>query len=869
MDDNRAMINNASVRICQLPILIVLVLTASSVCADEYDDARQDYQSGNYQACLDACNLALSDGVLDEKWPLLKIRALMTTGKYDEALKAVDQGLDEHENSIRLRLTGIDVCRYTNEIERSFKLALEIERLYDRSAWRYRDAVQQVAMGRFYLEQGFDAKEVLDRFFTPAKKNYPRLIDSYMAIGDLALTKNDYNLAAIHFRQALELDDWDPEICWNLAQALAPSNAEASAKQLERALEINPRHIPSLLMIADNQIDGELYADAEMTLQSILEINEHQPEAWAYRAVIAHLNNRPEKEIEHRKRALAKWRFNPNVDHLIGKKLSSKYRFKEAEAYQRRSLVFDEEFIPAQIELAQDVLRLGKEREGWELAEKVYNADNYNVVAHNLATLRDQLENYTTIKRRNFVVRMDPFEAKIYGDRVVELLSRASDILETKYKIDIKTPVIVEIFSRQQDFAIRTFGTPGGDGFLGVCFGNVVTMNSPAAQGSHLTSWESVLWHEFCHVVTLQKTKNKMPRWLSEGISVYEEGLANSAWGQSMNTTYYEMINAGELTPVSKLSNAFLKPESAKHLQFAYYQSSLVVRYLVENKGLDVLVNILEDLKVGMPINESISRYVGSMKLFEKEFEQYAKELANELVAKADWSKPDLDDPNNLKTIDRFLAKNPNNVAALHLKATLLVTEKKWDSAKKVCQQLLDANFNFPGETNPHLMLAGIYQVESDLVNEKKAIRNYLAVDLNSLEPIQRLIEIYRQEDDWESVIDACNYFIAVNPMIALPHRYLVEAAEKLNKHDEMISSLSALMTMDPIDPAKLHFQLAKAYFAKGQVSLAKRSVLQSIEEAPRYREAHQLLIEIKKQESNAQSIQSNTSKANDRNSRK
>ena len=31
------------------------------------------------------------------------------------------------------------------------------------------------------------------------------------------------------------------------------------------------------------------------------------------------------------------------------------------------------------------------------------------------------------------------------------------------------------------------------------------TANSPAAQAGHPANWQAVLWHEFCHVVTLQK----------------------------------------------------------------------------------------------------------------------------------------------------------------------------------------------------------------------------------------------------------------------------------------------------------------------------------------------------------------------------
>ncbi len=48
-----------------------------------------------------------------------------------------------------------------------------------------------------------------------------------------------------------------------------------------------------------------------------------------------------------------------------------------------------------------------------------------------------------------------------------------------------RQPVIVEIFPQHKEFAVRTFGLPGADGLLGVCFGRVITANSPASQGEH------------------------------------------------------------------------------------------------------------------------------------------------------------------------------------------------------------------------------------------------------------------------------------------------------------------------------------------------------------------------------------------------
>ena len=169
--------------------------------------------------------------------------------------------------------------------------------------------------------------------------------------------------------------------------------------------------------------------------------------------------------------------------------------------------------------------------------------------------------------------------------------------------------VYVEIFPRQSDFAIRTFGMPGGAGFLGVCFGHLITANSPATQTENPTNWKSVLWHEFCHAVTLGKTNNRMPRWLSEGISVYEERQRSPNSGEQMSPVYRKMILSSDLTPVSNLSAAFLQAKSPIHLQFAYYESSLVIEYLMEKHGIDTLKKILVDLGAGIPINETLQRH--------------------------------------------------------------------------------------------------------------------------------------------------------------------------------------------------------------------------------------------------------------------
>jgi hypothetical protein len=55
------------------------------------------------------------------------------------------------------------------------------------------------------------------------------------------------------------------------------------------------------------------------------------------------------------------------------------------------------------------------------------------------------------------------------------------------------------------------------------------------------------------------------------------------------------------------------------------------------------------------------------------------------------------------------------------------------------------------------------------------------------------------------------------------------------------------LLVLDPSDPAEAHYRLARLLQQAGDPQ-AKRHVLQALEEAPRFREAHQLLLQLSAQ---------------------
>ena len=503
------------------------------------------------------------------------------------------------------------------------------------------------------------------------------------------------------------------------------------------------------------------------------------------------------------------------------------------------------------MQLAEDLLRLGREEEGLRLAEEVHQQDGYNVAAYNLVTLEENLRKFTTLQADGIVLRMDPREAAIYGQAALELLQEAKHKLCEKYDVRLDGPVTVEIFPEQKDFAVRTFGMPGGEGFLGVCFGNVITAGSPAAHRAGTSNWKAVLWHEFCHAVTLHKTGNRMPRWLSEGISVYEERRRDPAWGQAISARYRRMILAGELVPVSRLSAAFLNPPSPEYLEFAYFESALVVEYLIEKHGLETLCEILDDLAGGEPlrgapsIGSVLESRVGSLEELDEAFARFAVARAGELAPRADWSPPELPPRADLSAVEAFCREHPNNLAGLGLLARRLIDGERWQDAKRTLEKLIELYPENTGGESPWRLLAEVHRRLGETEAEASVLEELARRDAEAIDACGRLMELCEAAEDWEGLARAADRMLAVNPLVPSGHRGLARAAQALGTPERAVTAYQALVEMDPIDPAGLHHDLARALMAAGDLKSARRHVLMALEEAPRFRAAHRTLLEI------------------------
>lgn len=852
---------------CLLGILLFFVTGSGFGQADYkryYDEdniprAREIFERGRFDIVIQFTDYALQRGQPSWEWRTLRFQALANLGRYEEAVEEASATTELFPNSLGALLEAHELFRSMGLKEQAEGIFDKINKAAAAVPKKERTAEDYVFLGRAALILGADPSTVLKQYFDVAKGFEAKgeiipegLVEAYLESGELALEKDDFGRAAKEFQGAYKLEPTSPPVLFGLARSLLPSDRKAGMEYIGQVLEQVPLHFEALLIQTEYAINFEKFEEAKKVLELVEALNPRHPQAAAFRAVLAEveLNDR-ESFNEYREKALSVYKDNPEIDHLIGRVLSRKYRYEEGAESQKRALAMNPDFLPAKLQLALDYLRLGEIDEAWPLAKEVAVADQYNVLAYNLEVLQKEIESFASIESEDFIIRMPPEEAEIYGDRVLEILAEADEVLGKKYGLDIEEPTLVEFYPNQQDFAIRSFGSLGGEGLLGVCFGSVVTMNSPGSVTAGKNNWEATLWHEYCHVITLTATNNKMPRWLSEGISVYEEIQKEPNWGQKMSPTYRKMILEGEaLTPVSEMSQAFFQAGSGQDIMFAYYQSMLIVEFLVENFGLDALRGILKDLGEGVLINDAIAKHTVPMQELEIAFAEFAFELAESYGPGVDWTEPSEAEVNPMSplAVQLYLRRNPKNFWARQTHTYRLLDQSKWKEAAESAEELIALLPDFTGGGNGYVLQAQAWKQLEESEKEIAVLERLAERSAEAYNAYSRLMEVEFEEGVWDGVVANAKRGKAINPFYERFHYCRGCAHQARNEIGEAVKSFEKTLRLDPVNPSEVRYRLASLH-VDGEPEAARKYILDALADSPRYQEAYTLLLDLSSEE--------------------
>jgi len=184
------------------------------------------------------------------------------------------------------------------------------------------------------------------------------------------------------------------------------------------------------------------------------------------------------------------------------------------------------------------------------------------------------------------------------------------------------------------------------------------------------------------------------------------------------------------------------------------------------------------------------------------------------------------------------------------------LSERKFEEAKKPLARAIELYPTCGEAGGPYLLMAAAHRELGETRQEREMLEKHIALDADAVEARVRLAEILAKEKDWKGVKADAEQVIAINPLVPAAHNYLAKVAEATGDRQLGIQAHRTLLMLDPLDRAEHHYQLARLLAEDQKLVEARREVVRALEDAPRYRAALGLLVEIAgKMEKNAATL--------------
>ena len=665
------------------------------------------------------------------------------------------------------------------------------------------------------------------------------------AWGDLFLEKYEMDEAMKSFKVALTSDETHVAARLGMAAVLMEQNPPQAKAAIDQALKINPNSVPAHLFVASAALDDRRLDDATTSIEAALKVNPNSLEARSLRAAMAFLQG---KEAEFEQQAQEILKINPtygDVYRTAGDHLARQYRFDEAVVMTRRALTLDPRNARTHADLGLQLMRTGDEAAARKSLEASFEGDKFqsNLLTKNLLEVLDELENdFETITDGRIVMKLHKSEVGVMREQALPLAKESLAALEKRYNFTAEGPLLIEMFPKHDGFAVRTLGLPGMIGALGACFGRVVTLDSPRARKPGDFSWQETLWHEMAHVITLQMSKNRIPRWLSEGTSVYEERRAGREWGRETDLTYVQALSEGKTLNLTEINRAFSDP---RLITIAYYESSLIVEHLIDTYGEPKFHEFIRSYARGLEDEQAFKEVYGTTaEALHKSFKaSIEKQYASALRA---LKRPENKEELTLEQFKQMATSNPESFPVQMGLAVRLANEGKDTAgaiaaAERASKLLPRAN----GENNPNRFIAEVALAAGDKTRAIRALEDLLKVDHSDIEAARQLVVLVEPLNDPARLEAAYKRIVDVDPFDGKAQAGLGRLALRRKDTSTAVRAFRSAVATNPADRASAHTDLAEALVAAGQLKEAKTETLNALEIAPSFDRALDLLLKI------------------------
>ncbi|MBW3554595.1 MAG: tetratricopeptide repeat protein [Gemmatimonadetes bacterium] len=809
-------------------------------------------------------------------------RALAVTGRHDDALAALDRAVAADIPAAEVGTTRGRILRAVGrdaDAERAFDAAVDggasdvvearLERALlwwdrgerDRAAaaldgfidlynqGRARTAAELTAVGTAVRRLGVREPDLFHdavRAYDEAIAADPGAVEPRIRMAELFLATYDGGEAQKLLTEALAIDPRRPDALLAMARAKRFEGSAEAAERVDQALEVNPRHAEALAFRGLLLIEAGDDAGAIEAAEAALEVNPRLIDALAVRGAARYLSG---EERGHAADLAAARRLDPHAGRFLttGAELAARRgRYQDAVALAERGVALDSVAWDAWSLLGMNQLRAGRIEDARRTLERAFAGDPFNVWTKNTLDLMDRLAGFVVRSTPRFRLVLHPDEADLLEPYVAAVAEEAYAALSERYGYRPVTPVRVEVYPSHADFSVRTMGMPGL-GALGVAFGNVLAMDSPSARDVGGFHWGSTLWHEIAHAVTLGMTRHRVPRWLTEGISVREERRSRPGWGGGVGLDLLAAFRADRLLPLRDIDEGFIRPSYPGQVQVSYAHAGLLVELIERDHGTPAVRKLLEAYADGLSTEAALRRALGTGPdavddlLADHLRSRYAAALdaVEELAAEA--GRRDTRDPEALAASARA---RPDDLAAQLAAGQALVRAGRGARAEPFLERARALFPDMTGPGSPDALLAEIRLAGGDTAGAAEALQRLTTRDETALAANLQLAAVLERSDP-ASAAAALDRAIHIHPFDPETHRRLAELAVALDRPQLEVRERRALVALRPVDRAGALYRLALAQRRAGDSAGARRSVMAALEIAPAFAEAQDLLLDL------------------------
>jgi tetratricopeptide (TPR) repeat protein len=588
-------------------------------------------------------------------------------------------------------------------------------------------------------------------------------------------------------------------------------------------------------------IDEDKKAEGRAAITRAQGINPHSTEAHALSAALSFVEG---NDADYKASVAAALKINPlygEVYRVVGAITARFYRFDEAAEQVRRGIAIDRENARAHADLGAHLMRTGDERNARRALETAFRADPFDVVTFNMLALLDTLETFQTVQDGELTIKLAADEAGVMREYVPALAKEAMAALSKRWEFTPKGPILIEMFPKHDDFAVRNVGLPGMIGALGACFGRVVTLDSPKARPPGDFNWGATLWHEIAHVITLQLSNQRIPRWLTEGISVFEEKRARPEWGREMEVAFARALDEGQVLKLRDLNGGFQNPQT---ISLAYYEASLLVEHVVDKHGEPALRALVTSFADGIDTEAAITRVLKTdIDALQTTFDAFLETRFSGLrraLAVPEGFTPELP----LDKVRALAASHPDSFGVqMTLGRALRSSDPQ--AAIEAFERAARLVPMIGGPEGPYMQIVEVAMATGDKAKAAEALDALTARDHTAVDAARQLVGFLDPAKDKDRLRAALQRVVAVDPFDAGAHSTLGRMALEAGQPADAVRNFRVALAAGPLDRASAHADLAEGLFQTGNKADARREALAALEIAPTYQRAQDLLLKL------------------------